>query len=157
MRHFNPTISTDVQRIFNLKGDSVSEVSEEIVPVVVVERFCNIVKRNSVTNGTSATIYTTPTDKDFYIVAANISTIKDATSTSLTERISVTIEGLLIAILEICSLTLTPQNDSMSISFPRPIKVDRGTNITVTNSTNVANITTVANIYGFTVETVKGS
>ena len=43
---------------------------------------CDICKGGVASNATSGLIYTTPTDRDFFLTAANLSLIKDVTSTS---------------------------------------------------------------------------
>ena len=115
-------------------------------------RRCNIVRRSSAINSTGGTIYTTPTDKDFFLNSVALSVIKDVTSTSILSNITCIIDGATNQILSIPGISLTVQNQSLSISFPIPIKIDRGSAIGVSNSTNVANISTNAMITGYTVD-----
>lgn len=115
-------------------------------------RFCDVAVAATLTNGTSQTIYTTPTDKDFYLTSANCSVIKDVTSTSTDTTIVVTIGGSTTAVLRIAGITLTAQSGSMSQTFNTPIKIDRGTGISLQNTTNVANINAKGCITGFTVD-----
>lgn len=128
------------------------------VPVPVVEtnpkmlRRCEIVKTASAANATSATIYTTPADKDFYLSAVGLSCIKDATSTSTLSSIVTTVLGSSVVVIGIAGFTLTAQNDTMTLNFPVPIKVDRNVVISVNNSTNVANVTSRGSIAGYIVE-----
>lgn len=155
--HYNTTIAEDAARILNTKSsDTLPSTMNILTPVIPITRYCNIVRRQEAINVLTATIYTTPTDKDFYLTAATLSFIKDATSTSLSSTIRVVIEGITWQILSLAQLTLTAQSGNQSISFPFPIKIDRGTNITVQNNTNVANVATYGTIMGYTVETTKG-
>lgn len=157
VKHNNPTIAQDSVRLFNFKtGDGLSEINDTIVPIIPIEPRCDIIKSASATNATSAVIYNTPADKDFYITAMSLSLIKDVTSTSASSTIAMYIDGVQTFTLGITSITLTVQSETISISLPNPIKVDRGTAITVTNTTNVANINTRGTVYGYLVETVKG-
>jgi len=156
MQNRNPTIAQDMNRLFDFKGESTDFVSDIIMPVVEIKRICNILKFNSAVNATTATIYTTPSDKDFYLVAAQLSVIKDATSTSGGTSIFVIIEGVSVRLLSIATLTLTAQYSNIANNFPVPIKIDRNTIITVVNSTNNANISGYGSIQGYTVETTKG-
>ena len=158
MKHYNTSISEDAMRIFNTKSfDNISsEVSPIIQPTIEIKRHCNICKAIAATNNTSATIYTTPTDKDFYLVGASLSVIKDVTGVSNNSKINIIVDGISVAILSISSITLTPQYDSMTNSWSNPIKCDRGTVITVTNSSATANCRSDATIQGYTVETTKG-
>lgn len=156
MRHYNPTIGEDSVRLFNLKtGDALGEIIPVITPVIPIVPRINIIKRASALNATSATVYTTPTDKDFYLTNACLSVIKDVTSTSTSSTITAVVDGTTVNILEIASITLTVQENTVSQKWDG-LKLDRGSNINVTNSTNVANIRASACIQGYTVETVKG-
>ncbi len=155
MQNNNSSISQDMNRIFDLKGESTSFVMDYIQPVINISPRCNICKGASAINATSAGIYTTPSDKDFYLASALLSVIKDVTSTSTLTSILAFIDGVQQSILRIGGISLTPQSDVVALSFNIPIKIDRNTAITVSNSTNVANVTAQATIQGFTVETTK--
>jgi hypothetical protein len=155
-KHYNPSITEDAYRIFNTKmSDNIGiEVNPIIQPVVEIKRNCDIVK-SIATGQTSNTIYTTPTDKDFYLVGATLSLIKDATATSTLSALKVYINGVQTTLMQIPGLTLTAQSQSMAFSFPE-IKIDRNTAITITNTTNISNIYLSGTIIGYTIETIKG-
>lgn len=128
-------------------------------PIPVVEtnpkllRRCDVVRSNTATNSTSVTLYTTPTDKDFFLVGCGVSVIKDVTSTSLYTRMQITPAGdAARQILNLPGLSLTVQTLATSLSLPDPIKLERNTTITIQNSTNVANITASGYIIGYLVE-----
>ncbi len=130
-------------------------LGQTVVPVMEVNpkllRRCNILRRGTGTNATSTTIYIVPSDKDFYLVSCSLSIIKDATSTSLYSRITCIVDGVTASPIVITGLTLTIQNEAISISFPIPIKIDRGTTISLDHSTNVANISGTGCIIGYTI------
>jgi hypothetical protein len=132
-----------------------TQLADKVVPVMEVNpksfRRINVVKQTQNT-GTTATIYTTPTDKDFYLVGYNLSLIKDVTATSVLTRLRAVIDGATVDIAQIMGITLTPQERTISNSFSVPIKLDRNTTLTVANSTNVANTNTGCSIIGYTVE-----
>jgi hypothetical protein len=133
-----------------------TQLADKVVPVMEVNpkmlRMCNVAKSSTATNATSATLYTTPTDRDFYLCGLALSTIKDVTSTSLSSGITTTINGASVTLLSIASLSLTVQNSSTNLVISPPILVDRGVTIAVTNSTNVANITSRASLVGYTID-----
>lgn len=134
--------------------DSVpTQLAEKVVPVMEVNpkllRRVNVLKRNSAVNSTSATILAVAADRDFYLTSAFLSVIKDATSTSVSSNITATIDGVSSNLLSIAELTLTAQSSQSNMAYTPPIKIDSGTNISVTNSTNVANITAIAGITGY--------
>jgi hypothetical protein len=125
---------------------------DRVIPVCEVNPkiLTNLkMKAGLLNNGTTATLYTTPTNQDYYLCAVELSTIKDVTSTSLFSAINVIIDGVATAVATIAGFSLTPQSEIVNLSFNNPIKVDRGTAITITNSTNVGNITSRGIIFGF--------
>lgn len=147
-------------RIQTSKDSVPNQIADKVVPVMEVNpkllRKIDIVKEAVATNQTSSTIYTTPGDRDFYITNAAISTIKDATSTSTVSAIRAYVNGVQIAIFRLPSFTLTAQNMSIMHDFKFPIKIDRNTAITVTNSTAVANITSYGLIFGY-IDDISGA
>jgi len=136
-----------------------NELAEKVIPVMEVNpkmlRRCNVAASGLAANSAASTVYTSPSDKDFYLVAMALSTIKDATSTSTAARITSTINGASVSLLSIASATLTAQADSTSLTLPIPLKIDRGTSIAVTNTTADANVSTRASIFGYTDDLVK--
>lgn len=130
-----------------------NQIADKVVPVMEVNpkllRRINTFGAGTASNATSATVYTTPTDRDFFLTAAVFSMIKDATSTSTLSNLITTIDGASVNLIRIPGFTLTAQSGSISISFPQPIKIDRGVTIRLNNTTNVANITCTATIFGF--------
>jgi len=127
--------------------------NSRVIPIVDVTprkyKIANFVKRTTLTNASNATIYTTPADKDFYLTSAQLSIIKDVTATSIFTIITAVIGGATREILMLPGFTLTVQNQTTSIAYTIPIKLDRNTNIAISHSTNVANITGTACITGY--------
>lgn len=87
----------------------------------------------------ASTLYS---DKDLYITSASIGIAKDVANDAITGAIAlnVTLNGVLSSLLSIPTLTLTAQSNTLSISFPNPIKVDRGTIISMTFPTFAAGL-----------------
>lgn len=162
MRHFNPTISEDKARILNLKsGDDTAEVLEYITPTIEIKPINNITRDANVNvSGAGSVIYTTPTDKDFYITGVTFSYTKDVACDTATGKTSIlaTINGTANRpLISLAILTLTAEGKQLSLTFSNPIKIDRGTNITFSNTTYAAgSMVRVCNIYGYTIETLKG-
>jgi len=109
----------------------------------------NFVTALSVTNSTGGTIYTVPSDRDFYLYGVTLSVSKDVTSTSTSTHVSIVINGSANNVISIAGTTLTPLQDSVTLSLSKPIKIDKGTNISLFNTTNVANIISKATIIGY--------
>jgi hypothetical protein len=155
MQNNNISISQDMNRIFDLKGESTNVIADFIQPIMNIQRFCNIVRNVSSDNATSATLYTTPSDKDFYLVSASLSFVKDITATTTGVSLRAVVEGVQRRILELACLTLTVERGQLNISLNNPIKIDRNTNISVDSITNNANFNIRGQIIGYTVETTK--
>lgn len=136
-----------------------NELAEKVVPVINVNpkdyRIANVLRYNTCTNATNATIYTTPADRDTYITNIMLAFIKDATATSTGVWINFVIDGATRTILHYPCLTLTAQTGAITLALPSPIKVDRNTAITVNSSTNVGNISASGSIIGYSVENIN--
>lgn len=124
-------------------------------PIPVVEVGVQSIKKGvsasqSCTNATTATVYTTPTDRDFYITGGNLTFVRDATATSALFGLGYTDEnGGSQNLLTFAGVTLNACWGSTQTPQMHPIKVKRGTNIVITSSTNVGNFKATGQIYGF--------
>lgn len=135
-------------------GNVATELNiNSIQPVLIVNptQYNTFIKFNDSNNATNTTIFTTSTTRDTYLTAFTLSVIKDVTSTSTGSSIGVIIDGAVILICKISSITLTIQNATISLSLPYPIKVDKGSIVSVRNATGNANIYTSACIFGYEV------
>jgi hypothetical protein len=118
------------------------------VGVQSVKRGLN--KSQSISNATSATIYATPTDQDFYLTGANLTFVRDATATSTLFNITYYDEnGVQTNLLTFAGVTLNLGYGATQTPPMHPIKVKRGTNINLVSSTNNANFKATGQIYGF--------
>lgn len=159
-KHYNPTIVERANQIFNTKtGDHVgAEVSPIIAPTIELRKQIDIAREADANDATSATIFTTPAAKDFYLTSAVLSVAKGALNNASSANISITIQGFVQNILRMALTAATAgQGLNMQISFPYPgIKCDRGTNVTVGASEATATIKSAGSITGYIVETLKG-
>ena len=132
-----------------------TELSLACVPVMDMtpdfHRRINVVRSASAINATSAALYTTSADRDFYLTGFILAVSKDVTATSLANAINFLIDTVASAII-ISTLTLTVEHSEIFLTFPQPIKIDRSCAMTVTNTTNTGNISTQATIFGYEVE-----
>lgn len=158
MQHYNPSISEEMHRIFNLKsGDINNKVVEEITAIKELMPLGGDIGANALlSNATTTTLYTTPSDKDVYIQSAQLSYVSDATATTTFIGIRGVINGVNKYLILLPRLTLTATNATEVITFKYPIKFDRGTNIVILSDTNVANFRASGTIHGYTIETIKG-
>jgi len=96
--------------------------------------FANVsVNNNATSSSAAATLYATPVNPagDFFLTGVTLSFVKDATCDIATGSVAInaTVNGVVRGVLSLSLLTLTAQNQSLSISLPKPLKIDKGTNI----------------------------
>jgi len=114
-------------------------------PIPVVEVGIKSIKNGLIrgiglSNSTQITVLTTSAVADTYITGITLSLIKDATSTSTSVDVRCSINGAVTTLVSIPCFTLTPQITSIYVPFIHPVKLDRGANMTLNSTTNVANI-----------------
>ena len=115
-------------------------------------RFTNLVKYGTTSVTTSSNLLTTPSQKDFYITFAHITFKKDVTSDLSSCNIQGSVNGATVRLLSFECLAATAENQSINITFPYPIKIDRNTNISLTGSFTAGTATKTAVIGGFILE-----
>lgn len=155
MQNNNSSISQDINRIFDLKGESTNLVSDIIMPVVPIVRQIDIVRNGTSSASGALTAYTTPSDKDFYLTGIFLNISCDAASDWVTASYTATIQGVSRAFAYIAKLTLTATQQQVSIQYPIPIKIDRGTNIVNSLTFAAGNTIRAYSLQGYTVETTK--
>lgn len=137
------------------------EIADKVVPVIDVlpehNRICNSVSSVSTVASGNVTVFTTPADKDFFLVAATLSGAKDATAddgTGNSFSLSSTINAVSRVLLEINGIALTALTGNQTISYSRPIKLDRNVTVLLGGAAfTVGAKTRFASIQGYTVET----
>lgn len=138
--------------------------SPSIVPVVELNpKFFPEIKIvatvNSATTGT-ATVYSTPADKDFYIVGISFAMAKDATCDIATGSILIGAtlydDGTGRTLVGFPTITLTAQQFNQTVIFPSPIKLARSTNVTHSGSYTAGVMSRITTIYGFFRKNVAG-
>lgn len=156
MKSRNPSIATRAEGIFNFKtGESLEEVEPKIQPVVQILPSIEVISLSAV-NSTGGTILDTPADKDLYVVAAQLTSEQNATATNSETNISATINGRNTQLLALKRVSSSGWSDSVALQFPfRGVKIDRGTPITISNTTATAQVTSKAIIYFYTEETIN--
>jgi len=115
-----------------------TQLAEKVVPVMEVNpkllRYVNLIKESGSSTTGNTTIWTTPTDRETYITAAFLAFAADVTADSTLYTLTCIVNGVAKALLTHRKITLTAGRDTSSISFPIPIKVDKGTNIVLTQT-----------------------
>lgn len=154
MKNYNPSITERANRIFNLKnGEGMSEEIEgpvAVIPVVPVSRF----SFSSSSTGTT-TVFTSDTGKDTYITAVTLGIAKDAAATTTTVSLKVYLDGVQREIAQIAGLAGTAQLETISLSFPFPIKIDRGQIVQVAVTAAGPNTRVTSTVTGYTEEVTR--
>ena len=135
-----------------------NELAEKVVPVMETNpeilRENSIIASGAAINNTSGLVYTSSTTMETYITGYQISFIKDAGSTCSVIRAYLTPEATnaSIAFARISCLTGTAQSGEVSYTFKNPVKLVKGTSITINPDTNAANCTASLCVYGYTID-----
>ena len=155
VRHNNPSISLDASRILNLKAEGFDSELVPFTPVIPITPRADIVK--SFTQGTSGsiTIYATPTGKQFYLTSLQLWFQKDATNDCTAIGISATVQGASVNLMSQRCLTTTATAHGITLSFPVPVLIDEGTNITCFGTFTVGSLARSGSLTGYTIEVSK--
>lgn len=114
-----------------------ARLAESVVPTMEVNpemiRKLNVHKFYNKTNTGTFTIYTTPTDADFYLVSSGLNGTLNATNDGVSSSIQATDEfGNTILVHRINFEPLTAlSNLDERMDLPKPIKLKRGSTITI--------------------------
>lgn len=153
--------------IVNNLAKEIKESNPNVVPKSIVNSVQPVIivnvdhKENSVvqsatreTTGTT-TIFTTPADKDFFIIAASIDYTADVVADSILYSLDVVPFGdVSKPLIQLRKNTITLQNDNDSIHFPVAIKLARSSIISMTQAFTVGASSMDGHVFGFTVDTL---
>lgn len=159
-KHYNTTLTELWNRIFNPKGEfPSSELLPYLTPTVELRPTSDIFRAANATASGTTTIFTTPSDKDFFLVGGYLTSSYDATADSIFTQLRFT-DGLGVAnrvLLDHRKITTTATNEATAFTTAFPIKVARNTAITMVTSFTVGTSACAAGIHGYTIETTKGT
>jgi len=135
------------------------DISNSIQPVIEVGKNIDQHFSKSASQATTGTItiFTTPSDKDFFMTCCNFSFAKDSTcdiGTGVIDFLCV-INGATVRPLRSAVITTTAERGNLETSFSTPIKLDRNSVISLTGTFTVGVMARVASINGFTVDTLE--
>lgn len=132
-------------------------IANKIQAVLIVNPKVRTIFRAADLTGTgSATIFTTPADKDFYLTSAELTFVCDSAADTTFYRILITPDqqGAANCII-MRKLTLTAEARNVTKSFPTPIKLARNSTITVATTLTVGASTVTGIIAGHEVDTLE--
>jgi hypothetical protein len=129
----NSNISLPFSNEIRQQGhELIQKVQDVISPVYPIQvKYATVAKQNANAATGSILVYTTPIDRDFYLTAAFISITKDVTSDCVECYLNASVGGSARRILNIDMQTATAGSFNMNDSYAYPIKIDRGTDISV--------------------------
>ena len=100
-----------------------------------------------ITDATTGVIFTTSTTRRTFIIAAQLSVAKSVLSTSVSSNLACfTVGAPARALLLLRYEPVTAGQEHISISFPVAIELERGTAITLNNSTAIPSIDLAAQV-----------
>jgi len=133
-----------------------SELRNEILPVIDVNpkhaRIIDVVKGSAASTTGSTTLYTTPADADFYLVACNLTSAYNAAADSTRTSLACTIGGASKTLIAHKKISLTADAQTTPVVLPIPLKIDRNSAITLQRTFTVGAGETEANIFGYVVQ-----
>jgi len=118
------------------------QTGRDIIPNQIAEKFiptleCNpklLWETNHIINGSgtsSTNIFTTPADRDYYLLGFSLSGCQDAVSVNTNYVFRVTINGAVTTIGSLASKNLQIFDGSITVMFRFPLKIDRSSLITI--------------------------
>lgn len=129
------------------------DIARSIVPTIECNpkllRFTEVIRSNTCSDAANLTIMTPTSAKDFYITGVAIALSKDVLAQSTASVVSATVGGFSSPIMTFRYEPLTAESKYFYCEFTKPIKIDRGTSISLANSSAVPSIDVTVTIYGF--------
>lgn len=132
----------------------VAQGDKVLSPIPVLEVNPKLVKNGIAKTNTSSsngntTIYTTPTDKDFYLTGFIFSMTKDALCDTATALLRATTNSQVTDIAALGGITLTAQDKIIAVNLQHPIKIDKNTSIVLNCGKTAGSILLTGTIFGF--------
>ncbi len=145
METHNSELIKEIQnatKIPTLQGVS-RTISNQIVPVIEVNP--KVTKNPFIVSGTGAdssnvTLYTTPTNQDVYVIGLCFTITKDGANTSDIARVQAFVNGQAINLAYLSLVPSVASGNSIFVSFSHPLKLDRGTIVSMRPSNATASI-----------------
>jgi len=134
-------------------------LAEKVVPVMevnpkILQPINIFVRGSSAASGTS-TIYTTPTDKDFFLCGVSCDMNSDAAADNTYYVLQATLQDGTTLDLRWQKTTLTAFNKTAIYNFPKPIKLKKGSTVTIGTTFTVGAATKDVTIWGYLVNNIK--
>lgn len=132
-----------------------STLMSSVIPVIDVNpkhaRITNVVKQIATGASGSQTVYTTPSNQDFYLTYLHLSYQCSSTADNTYIQISAPINGATISLIYCIKNTLTAKEGDLVVTFPQPIKIDRSGTIEHSTSFTAGTVSRSTTIGGYVV------
>ena len=132
-----------------------SELAEKVIPVLDVtpdfHRFCNLSDGSAGTTNANLTIFTAPTDRDFYMTNLQVCYMANATADNTYHIVSVVIDGIRRNLIYLIKLSLTADTQSVVLNYKIPIKLTRGSTVLMENNFTVGSVAKAGAVTGYTI------
>ncbi len=139
--------------VSNVRDQLKIQPNDSLSPVNIVYSMnpfaAQIVKNGTSSTTSDVTLYQTPNNKDFFLTHVSLSVTKDAACDCVGVRLYIYSGGAQVYVIYLRLLTGVATNDNFSLSFPFPIKVDRGTAVYMSGSITAGTIAKTGFISGF--------
>lgn len=133
-----------------------NQLAEKVVPVMEVNpnmlRSINLIKTSGNSATGSVTVYTCPSDKDFYLYGVCMSYTKDVAcdNVSIALQASLSEDGSSATVIsEMLSQTLTAESRTLNKDFTVPLKLRRGSALILVGAFSVGALTKKCQIQGY--------
>lgn len=152
----NSELTQELRKAIRLYGMNIpSKVQDTIIPVVEINpsllRTVSVIRSSTKSTTGTGTIYTTPSNQDFYLTSATLTLIADAACDNTSVVLKTIVDGASSGrdVLIIGKPTLTATQITQTIALKYPIKVDRNTAITYGGTFTVGAMTVSVSIHGY--------
>jgi len=144
------------EEFFFSSAEAPQQVANTVQPVFNVgDKYSNVVASGELVATGSTTVYTTPTEEDFYLTNAYLNSQCDSACDSTEINLNVVVGGKSCELIHFMKFSASSYSRFEDMSFPFPIKLDRNSAITITHTYAAGNATVGASIVGFTKTTPK--
>lgn len=142
--------NNELQLIPQPSGEQIAKDISLVYPVHI--KYSEISKRSVSGTSANATVYTTPSDKTFYLTYIMLSVVKDAANDNILVYVAIPQYGYAIPTMTMQFNTTTATSKDMFITFPHPIKCDRNSAITLVGTFTAGTMSKHVVIGGFLME-----
>jgi hypothetical protein len=135
------------------RDETPQELARKVVPVLISnpERRINVASSGARGSTGSATVYTIPDDKDFFLTTAMLSYTADAVCDGTLYELTVPLAtGETVSLISLPKQTTTAGFDHEVLALSKPIKLLRGGTISATHTFTAGASSVRGNITGFT-------